>query len=393
MIRRPGIGETVIWLAALVPGILWFFTCTGEPSGRRTQTEQILQDIGQVSGLIGMAMLAIAFVLASRARVLEDMLGGLDKMYQVHHRLGKVAFIVLLVHPIAHALRFVPEQTERAFLFLLPTHRELAVDFGVYAFWGLVLLMVLTLFVSIAYDKWKISHKFLGVILVLGAIHMFTVSNTPGRSVAIIGNPVLLYYMAILTGLAGIAFLYKTVILPLVARRNSYVVTAVERLNNQVLQIELSPRQRRADFVSGQFAFVTFNQRGLASEAHPFTICSVPENKRIILMVKALGDFTRALHQQLRKGAEAWVEGPYGRFDCRSGSAEQVWLGAGVGIAPFLSWARHMAYEKDESRRATLYYCVRGRADAVHFEEFRRIAETVNTLSVELVCSDRKSVV
>jgi predicted ferric reductase len=84
------------------------------------------------------------------------------------------------------------------------------------------------------------------------------------------------------------------------------------------------------------------------------------------------------------------VEGPYGRFDYRSASAEQIWLAAGVGIAPFLSWARHLAYLPDRSRRARLYYCVRSRGEAVHYEEFQRIAERQTNLDVTLVCSQEQ---
>jgi predicted ferric reductase len=335
-------------------------------------------------------MLAIAFVLASRLRWLEDVFGGLDKVDQVHHRLGRAAFVLLIVHPVAHALRFVPERLDKALLFLLPTHRDLAVDLGVYAFWGLLLLMVPTLFVTVAYDRWKLSHKFLGAVLIVAAIHMLTVQDTPGRTVAVTGNPILMYYMIALTTLGVLSFIHKAAVLPFLSRRTVYVVENVERLNDQVLRIELSPRKRRIDFAPGQFVFVTFDQQGLSREAHPFTICSVPDTGRIVLTVKALGDFTQALHRRLRPGAKAWVEGPYGRFDYRSASAEQIWLAAGVGIAPFLSWARHLAYLRDKSRRARLYYCVRIRGEAVHYEEFQRIAERQTNLDVTLVCSQEQ---
>jgi predicted ferric reductase len=81
------------------------------------------------------------------------------------------------------------------------------------------------------------------------------------------------------------------------------------------------------------------------------------------------------------------LEGPYGRFDYRSGASEQIWLGAGVGIAPFLSWARHLERSNEQNLRATLYYCVHDHSDAVNFEEFNRIAERVANLDVTLVCS------
>jgi predicted ferric reductase len=221
----------------------------------------------------------------------------------------------------------------------------------------------------------------------LATVHMFTVEATPGRSVALSSNRPLMVYMAVLTGLGIAAFLYKAFILPIVSRRNTFSVRSVDRPSDRVLEIELSPTARRVDFAPGQFVFVTFDQRGLSREAHPFTICSVPEDEGIVLTVKALGDFTEALHRRLRAGTKAWVEGPYGRFDYRSGSSAQIWLGAGVGIAPFLSWARHLERSSEQGRRATLYYCVRDRSDAVHFEEFRRIADRLRNLDVTLVCS------
>ena len=245
---------------------------------------------------------------------------------EIHHRLGQTAFVLLLIHPVAHALRFIPERFDRALLFLLPSHEKLAVNLGAYAFWGLVPLMILTLFVKIPYDEWKLSHKFLGLVLVFGTIHILTIESTRGRPVAVLQNPLLRYYMLGLAALGVISFCYKLIVLPLLSRRCMYKVKAVKRFSDEVLQIELSPRRRRVTFTPGQFVFVTFYQEGLSREAHPFTICTVPEQKDVELTVKALGDFTNALHRQLRSGAGAKVEGPmaasiigWGRLS-RSGS-------------------------------------------------------------------------
>ncbi len=389
MIPKRNVGEILVWLGALLPVGLWLLT-PAEPLGRRGAAAWFVTDIGQLAGLVGMAMLAIAFVLASRVRWIEDLFGGLDKMYQVHHRLGRAAFVMLLAHPIAHAFKFVPERLDKALLFLLPNHEQLAVNLGVYAFWLFVVLMILTLFVTIPYDKWKISHKFLGLALVLGALHMVLVTNTPGRTVAVTANPFLMYYMLTLAALAICSFVYGLIVRPLLARRNIYSVNAVRRLGERVLEVELLPQKGGVTFLPGQFVFLTFDQPDLSHEAHPFTICSLPEKDAIVLTIKALGDFTQSLYRHLRKGAKAWVEGPYGRFDYRSGSADQVWLAAGVGIAPFLSWARDLAHREDGSQRASLYYCVRSRGDAVQYEEFQRIAIHANTLSVALICSEEQ---
>lgn len=389
MILKRNVGEILVWVGALLPVGLWLLTPT-EPLGRRGSAAWLVADVGQLAGLVGMAMLAIAFVLASRVSWIEDVFSGLDKMYRVHHRLGRAAFVMLLAHPIAHAFRFVPDRLDKALLFLLPTHQQLAVNLGVYAFWLFVVLMILTLFVAIAYDKWKVSHKFLGLVLVLGAVHMALVTSTPGRTVAVTTNPILMSYMLTLAALAACSFLYSVIVRPLLSRRNIYAINNVRRLGEKVLEVELLPQKEAITFSPGQFVFVTFDQPDLPHEAHPFTICSLPEKDTIVLTIKALGDFTQSLYRHLRKGAKAWVEGPYGRFDHRSGSADQIWLAAGVGIAPFLSWARDLARRNNGRHRANLYYCVRSRGDAVHYDEFKRIATHTSNLSVALICSEEQ---
>ena len=162
-VRKRSIGSLLVWSSALLPIVLWLLTKSAEPRGHRYYGYADFVNAGQVAGLVGMAMLSIAFVLSSRARFLEDYFGGLDKMYRVHHRLGQTAFVLLLIHPVAHALRFIPERFDRALLFLFPTHEKLAVNLGAYAFWGLLPLMVLTLFVKIPYDNLPI-HFACGVV-------------------------------------------------------------------------------------------------------------------------------------------------------------------------------------------------------------------------------------
>src|SRR5512147_2852475 len=160
MIRKHSIGNLIVWGSALLPLLLWLLTESAEPRGRRFYSNADIVNAGQVAGLVGMAMLSIAFVLSSRASFLEDYFGGLDKMYRLHHRLGQTAFVLLLVHPVAHALRFVPDRFGSALMFLFPTHEKLAVNLGSYAFWSLLLLMTLTLFVKIPCDSGSFPTNF-----------------------------------------------------------------------------------------------------------------------------------------------------------------------------------------------------------------------------------------
>jgi predicted ferric reductase len=145
--------------------------------------------VGQATGLVGTAFLALSFVLATRARWLEDYFGGLDKMYRIHHAFGLTAFGLPAVHPAAMALRFVPEQVGRALLFVMPVHRQFAINLGTYALWGLVALVALTLARRVPYDTWKLTHRGLGLVLLLGAAHMLVVRPTRGYDVALVQSP------------------------------------------------------------------------------------------------------------------------------------------------------------------------------------------------------------
>lgn len=385
MVLKRDVGRVIAWSCALIPILLWILS--EPPAPRPSSRHRLLLSIGQLAGLTGMALLALSFVLASRARFLEPYFGGLDKMYRLHHTLGLTAFGLMLAHPVALALRLVPMRLPQALLFIFPLHQRLAVNLGSYALWGVILLIILTLTSRIPYDTWKRSHQFMGLVLLAGTLHMLTLTPTPGQEVLIARAPVLRYYMLGLAFLGLAAALYQTVLSPFLARRHRYRVTDLHRLNNEVIEIELTPEGTGVDFFPGQYVFVSFHSEELTPETHPFTICSPADQRAIRLTVKALGDFTTALYERLRPGVHAQVEGPYGQFDYRNGSSRQIWIAGGVGVAPFLSWARHLAHTGASTPQIEFYYCVHSRGDAVYHEELADLGTHLPNLNVVLICS------
>ena len=386
MVAKKRIGEVAVWGLVLAPALLWGIGGPDIVTGRQWGAAQGVLSIGQVAGLVGMAALAVSFILSTRLQWLEDYFGGLDGMYRVHHRLGLTAVGLLLVHPVGLALRFVPADWGRAVGFLLPGHARWAVDFGVYALWGMVLLVMITLTTWVPYDKWKLSHKALGAVLLCGALHMWLVEPTRGMPVAVAQHVGLWGYMTglVSVGLAGAV--YKIILLPLWPKPR-YTVSRVERVNENVLDVSLTPIDAPLDFVPGQFVFVTFHGGGLSEESHPYTLCGPADEETLRITVKALGDYTTRLYEQLSAGVEATLDGPYGRFDYRDGGERQIWIAGGVGVAPFLSWARNLAPEGGDVPMVDFYYCVHDRDDAVYREEFEAISRTCPNVNVALVCS------
>lgn len=71
----------------------------------------------------------------------------------------------------------------------------------------------------------------------------------------------------------------------------------------------------------------------------------------------------------LQVGSVMQIEGPYGHFTAQGESArQQVWIGAGVGITPFIALleARQPGAAPGDAAPAVLHYCTRDAAsDAV----------------------------
>jgi predicted ferric reductase len=93
---------------------------------------------------------------------------------------------------------------------------------------------------------------------------------------------------------------------------------------------------------AGQFAFVTFDPK---EGTPPFTLASAwdASTRRVLFISKGLVDYTNALPKTLAVGADATVEGPYGRFTFDDGQARQIWIGGGVGITPFIARMKQLA--------------------------------------------------
>ena len=98
--------------------------------------------------------------------------------------------------------------------------------------------------------------------------------------------------------------------------------------------------------LAGQFAFVTSDEK---EGAHPYTIASSwnPTEQQLVFITKALGDHTSRLADRLQPGMEVTVEGPYGCFNFEDAQPRQIWVGAGIGITPFIARMKQRATTPD----------------------------------------------
>lgn len=324
-----------------------------------------------LTGLGAYALMALIMLLAVRPQWIESRVGGLDKMYRLHKWSGILAtalaaahYLVKIGKPLLLALFDPVPKTPRATAWL-DMFRGSAKDIGEWAVWVLVALVVLTLWRRFPYHLWRQVHRIAAVVFLVVAFHGVVLTpaawwwQPAGWLVAAATAVGSVCAVMALTGLIGRA------------RRHKGLVLSVDPLSDDILSLTCRVEgdwHHRA----GQFAFLTADRR---EGAHPFTVSGADDGTgRVQFSIKALGDYTRRLQTSLKPGQAVMVEGPYGCFDLQPDDGRpQIWVAAGIGVTPFISWLESLQAEPERAPQAALYYCARNEADA----PFARKLETL----------------
>ena len=311
----------------------------------------------QYSGALAIGAMSVAMLLALRPRRVEPHLDGLDKMYRLHKWLGITALSTSVLHWwFAKGTKWMvgwgwlerpvrgprPAGEQRAYLeALLGSQRGLAETVGEWVFYAAAILMILALVRRFPYHLFAKTHKWLAAAYLALVFHSVVLVKFSYWT-----QPVGLILALLMAGGTVAAIL---VLAGRVGARRKVRGTVVETkrypgVDSLETVIEMAPGW--PGHAAGQFAFVTVDVKdGAKDGAHPYTIASAwdPQSPRLSFITKALGDHTRALPELLRPGLEVTVEGPYGRFDFEDGRERQIWVGAGIGITPFIARMQQLA--------------------------------------------------
>lgn len=378
-IRIKRIGWLIFLLLAFTPIIFWL--PIRPISSRFVDWQTGLTSLGQLFGLIGMAMFSLNLVLSARLKFLEGLFGGLNRIYFNHHTFGAVAFILLLFHPLFLVIKYIPFSLRAAAEFFLPSD-NLAMNFGIFGLLLMMFFLIITFYGHLAYQRWKFTHQFLGLAFFLGSLHVLLIESDVSRSVP------LKSYMLVLVALGFAGIIYRTLFSRLLVRKYPYRVKAVRELNGAVLEIELSANGSTMDYRPGQFIFISFSQPGISSESHPFTVSSAPSEVNLRLTIKNLGDYTGNL-KKLAAGSFAYIEGPFGKFSFLAADLKkQIWIAGGIGITPFLSMARSL--ENYTGYQIDLFYSVRTETEAIFLTELNMIVKKTGQLRVIPFFTDKQ---
>lgn len=320
-----------------------------------------------IAGVSGLVCMAMSCILASRWQIVEALFGGLDRIYDTHKWLGIWALLFATFHFVFKAKM---GQWELAPIIELSNYwtrmlRQLSLV-------ALGFIVILALNRAIPYQTWRWWHKLSGPLFMIVILHWLSFES-PITLDSYAG-----LWLAVTCTLGLVAALYKLLFYKLLAPGGTYKIISVTQAHNSV-QLELSPIGKGFPFQAGQFGFLSVQEKGLR-EPHPFTIASSHTEKgNIRFVIRSLGDYTQKLHDQAKVGMIADVKAPHGRFKRIEDAQQEIWIGAGVGITPFISWLkdRHIGHFE----RVNLLYCFE---PARAFPTVERIQELSDHAQVRL---------
>lgn len=311
-----------------------------------------LEFLGRATGSLGLFLLVLAALTSARLPGVDPRLGGLTKVWKIHHLLGAASFLLLMAHPLLLSFASARLSLQAAAAVLFPGS---PVGWLALAAMATFLAPTFSFFGPPEYQRWKSLHALSGVALVAGVAHA--------------GKPI----WAVIAGVTALAFAYR-----LFAARKSFTVVRVEPVGRGTVELTLKPDGFPLVYREGQFIYLTPLDPGLEAgrgEEHPYTVSSARGEPAVRVVIKNLGDASRAL-QTTAVGSKALVEGPFGRFfPVGAPPARELWIAGGIGLTPFLSRARSLTPAAPVDIR--LIYCVQDESRAHFLPELEAIAARI----------------
>ena len=316
--KTPALPIVAIIAVALLPALTIIFSLPFNTFG-----------FGLLSGWLGTGLISASLLLMVREPIWAAWFGGLQRMYQWHHGMGMVGYVLLLAHPLLLAAHFLVLDPDFSSQYLSPFNPHAPNIMGWAALFACMLGLAATFSLSLPYGLWRRLHVLLAVAMVLGLGHIWIVDGRPISLTAALLPAVIAIGWRLLRANRGVG-------------SRPYEVSAVHHPAGQITEIVLRPLATPMLVAPAQFVFAAFfegpNFQG-CGEFHPYTISHVAEDGGLVLSIKALGDCTRHI-QTLEPGVAVRLQGPYGTFLLDRPSAPEIWVAAGLGITPFLALLR-----------------------------------------------------
>ncbi len=339
------------------------------PAGR-----QLWRDTAVALGFLGFGLMGWQFVPTVRLGWLTEIFN-LDTLYNVHHRLSRISFYLVLAHPImlvvGNPYNFV------AFNLVSGVWRLQA---GVLASILMVLLVgtsVWRKWLRLEYEVWHALHDIFAVaIVVLVLFHILNVNYFTSLPIQRI-----LWWVYAAIWVAMLLFFRVVTPLRLLQRPFELVEVIEERGNTWSLVFAPVGHEGMA-FRAGQAAWLTIDDSPFGLNSHPLSFSSSAEHPdRVAFSIRELGDWSSQVGDY-PIGTRAYIDGPYGTFDLtHHPSSRYVFIAGGIGSAPIMSMLRTMA-ERGDDRQLQFFYGNRDWKSVTYREE---LEELKRQLDLEII--------
>jgi predicted ferric reductase len=317
----------------------------------------VIDEVATSLGLVGFAIALLEFALSGRYRRISGRIG-VDRTLRVHRAVAYTMVALIALHPFLYTDSDVDRRFATAPWF---TGTEPSLGLAPLplwtgtAAWILVAALVVTAvdrtLLPCRYETWRRLHAGgAGLATGLVAVHAFTAGGYSA------GLPLAPYWAALLAAAAA-SLLHGYLLRPWRQSRSPYVVETVDRVGANTWEVRLKPRDGAPGlrFRPGQFAWLKLGGGAFASQEHPFSISTAPEDAPTIgFTIKEKGDFTDSIGATA-PGTAAYIDGPHGHFVPDDAPVPTVYIAGGTGIGPIVSHLRAFKAEGDR-RPITLIY-------------------------------------
>lgn len=176
------------------------------------------------------------------------------------------------------------------------------------------------------------------------------------------------------------ALVERMVVSRLTFRARGGSVVAVCRHGDRFVVLDIAP-DRALEHRAGQFVELHLPASG--ERPHPFSIASAPGAATVQVAIQATGAGTRRIVEGTRVGDRVRLSGVRGTHRHDDAGPRQVWVAAGIGITPFVSWVRAQGAD-NPGRRVDLIWSHRGFTDLPFVDELVAAARASTWLQVHL---------
>ena len=238
---------------------------------------------------------------------------------------------------------------------------------GEWSFYLLIALVVVSLLSLVSYGRFRVIHRLAPLIYLAGWVHGLCLLPQVGLL-----TPVGLG-ISLLGGAGAVAAVYSLLGLTGQRDRHQGRIVALRTLADSTREFTLQLETPLSHYRPGQFAFFEFDAK---EGPHPFTLVRVsPDKRQLVIAVRALGDHTRQLVEAARVDGPVTVTGPYGAFVCPPRQGQSLWLGAGIGITPFVAWLEGLVARGERGEGITLIQCAPDLAGAVYHQRLAELCQ------------------